>query len=52
MYIVYYDRRNTIGPMTEVYVARSTDGGDTFSNFVVSESPFEATIQKFLGDYI
>jgi len=52
MYIVYYDRRNTISTMTEVYVARSTDGGEIFSNFLVSESAFEATIQKFLGDYI
>ena len=52
MYIVYYDRRNTISTMTEVYVARSTDGGETFSNFLISESAFEATIQKFLGDYI
>jgi hypothetical protein len=52
IYIVYYDRRNTISTMTEVYVARSTDGGKTFNNFLVSESAFEATTQKFLGDYI
>ena len=52
MYIVYYDRRNTISTMTEVYVARSTDGGETFYNYLVSDSPFEATTQKFIGDYI
>ena len=52
MYIVYYDRRNTISTMTEVYVARSTDGGDTFYNFPVSESPFETTVDEFLGYYI
>ena len=52
MYIVYYDRRNTISNMTDVYVARSTDGGETFYNFLVSESSFEATTTKFIGDYI
>ncbi|MCW8804806.1 MAG: T9SS type A sorting domain-containing protein [Ignavibacteriaceae bacterium] len=52
MYIVYYDRRSTISTMTEVYVARSTDGGESFYNFKISESPFETTLQKFLGDYI
>jgi hypothetical protein len=52
MYIVYYDRRNTISTMTEVYVARSTDGGETFENYLISETPFEATVQKFIGDYI
>jgi hypothetical protein len=52
MYIVYYDRRNTISTFTEVYVAKSTDGGDTFQNSLISETPFEATLEKFLGDYI
>jgi hypothetical protein len=52
MYIVYYDRRNTLSTLTEVYIARSTDGGETFFNFKISESPFETTLQEFLGDYI
>ncbi|MGD8306292.1 MAG: T9SS type A sorting domain-containing protein [Ignavibacteria bacterium] len=52
MYIVYYDRRSTLNTLTEVYVARSTDGGETFYNFKISESPFAATSQEFLGDYI
>ena len=52
IYIVYYDRRNTIGAMTEVYMARSADGGDTFINYLVSESAFETNTQTFIGDYI
>ena len=52
MYIVYYDRRNTIGTMTEVYVARSTDGGETFHNYLVSNAAFETSKDEFLGDYI
>ncbi len=51
MYIVYYDRRNTISAMTEVYLARSTDGGETFENYLISESAFEAQFQEFIGDY-
>ena len=52
MYIVYYDRRNTVSTMTEVYLARSIDGGNTFNDYLVSESAFEATVQEFIGDYI
>lgn len=52
MYIVYYDRRNTIGTMTEVYVARSSDGGETFHHYLVSDAAFETNKDKFLGDYI
>jgi hypothetical protein len=52
IYVVYYDRRNTMSTMTEVYLARSTDGGKTFNNQLISDKPFETTVQKFLGDYI
>ena len=52
MYIVYYDRRNTENTMTDVYLARSLDGGETFYNYCISNSPFETTLQQFLGDYI
>ena len=52
MYIVYYDRRNTIGTMTEVYVARSIDGGETFHHYLVSDEAFETNNDEFLGDYI
>lgn len=51
LYVVFYDRRNTLGNNTDVYVARSTDGGETFSNFTVSQSSFNPTSNIFFGDY-
>lgn len=51
IYIVFYDRRNTIGNATDVYVARSTNGGDTFTNFKVSQSSFTPSASIFFGDY-
>ncbi|MGB5896471.1 MAG: T9SS type A sorting domain-containing protein, partial [Ignavibacteriaceae bacterium] len=42
----------TLSTLTEVYIARSSDGGESFFNFKISESPFETTLQEFLGDYI
>ena len=52
IYVVFYDRRNTTGVATEVYVAKSTDGGETFENFKVSESSFTPSASVFFGDYI
>ncbi|MFC2093318.1 T9SS type A sorting domain-containing protein [Bacteroidota bacterium] len=52
IYIVFYDRRNYTNFQTDVYLARSTDGGDTFENVKISQSPFYATANLFLGDYI
>jgi len=49
---VFYDRRNTTGTATDVYVVKSTDGGETFLNFKVSESSFTPTATVFFGDYI
>lgn len=51
LYFVYYDRRNYTGNQTDVYMARSTDGGETFTNFKVSESSFTPTSGTFFGDY-
>lgn len=51
IYIVFYDRRNTVGNVTEVWVAKSTDGGETFKNFRVSQSSFNPTGNIFFGDY-
>ncbi len=51
IYAVFYDRRNTAGNATEVWMARSTDGGETFSNFRVSQSSFTPTSGVFFGDY-
>lgn len=51
VYTVFYDRRGTAANATDVYVARSTDGGETFSNFKVSQSSFTPTSSVFFGDY-
>lgn len=51
IYIVFYDRRNTLGNATDVYVARSTNGGETFTNFKVSQSSFTPSASVFFGDY-
>ena len=53
LYFVFYDRRNysTASTSTDVYMARSTDGGETFSNFLVSEEPFTPNSNVFFGDY-
>jgi hypothetical protein len=52
IYVVFYDRRNTTGDITDVYVAKSTDGGDSFINFEVSEFSFLPISSVFFGDYI
>jgi len=51
LWFVFYDRRNTTGVATDVYVAKSTDGGNTFDNFMISESSFSPTSSVFFGDY-
>lgn len=51
VYCVFYDRRATSGNATDVYLARSTDGGETFSNFKVSQTSFTPTSSVFFGDY-
>jgi hypothetical protein len=51
IYVVFYDRRNTTGDATEVWLAKSTDGGNSFSNFKISQSTFTPNQQVFFGDY-
>ncbi len=51
IYIVYYDRRAYNDAQTDVYMAYSADGGTTFKEIKVSESPFVPSIDKFFGDY-
>lgn len=51
IYIVFYDRRNYNNTATDVYIAKSTDGGNTFTNFIVSSSSFTPTSGTFFGDY-
>jgi len=51
LYFVYYDRRNYDNNNTDVYMAVSKDGGATFTNFKISESPFLPSNNIFFGDY-
>ena len=51
IYFVFYDRRNYTDNQTDVYMAVSRDGGETFLNFKVSDSPFVPNASIFFGDY-
>ncbi len=51
LWFVWYDRRNYSDDRTDVYMACSKDGGQTFINFRVSESPFLPNSSVFFGDY-
>ncbi len=51
VYVQYYDRRDDLeNRKTSVTLARSTDGGKSFTNYLWSNSPFEGQ-NLFLGDY-
>ena len=53
LYFIFYDRRNHPNTdSTDVYMAVSTDAGETFTNFKVSETPFLANNFAFVGDYL
>ncbi|HCC71790.1 MAG TPA: glycosyl hydrolase [Bacteroidales bacterium] len=52
VYIVYYDRSQTAGNETEVWIARSDDGCDTFKNYKITKSKFIPESDIFFGDYI
>ncbi len=51
IYIVFYDRRDYDDSQTDVYMAMSTDGGESFINFRISETPFIPYSSIFFGDY-
>lgn len=51
LFVIFYDRRNTNGTTTDVYVAKSIDGGETFDNFKISQTSFTPTASIFFGDY-
>ena len=51
LWFVWYDRRNYPDTRTDVYMACSKDGGQTFINFRISESPFISNESIFFGDY-
>ena len=51
VYVQFYDRRDDPASRnTRVTLARSIDGGKTFTNYAWSDGPFEAE-NAFLGDY-
>ncbi len=51
LYFVFYDRRNYEDDKTDVFMAVSKDGGETFTNFKVSDTPFTPNSDVFFGDY-
>lgn len=51
LYFVFYDRRAQDGILTDVYLAWSEDGGETFHNTRISNSPFKPNSKIFFGDY-
>jgi hypothetical protein len=51
LYFVFYDRRDYVNEATDVYLAVSKDGGNTFINRKISESPFMPNDGVFFGDY-
>ena len=51
LWFVFYDRRSYSNTLTDVYMAVSKDGGSTFSNFKISNSPFSPDPGVFFGDY-
>jgi len=52
VWVVFFDRRNYADANTDVFMAVSEDGGDTFTNFKVSESPFLPFSTVFFGHYL
>ncbi len=51
LYFVFYDRRNHEDWQTDVFLAYSTDGGQTFANLQISNAAFTPQPDKFFGDY-
>ncbi len=54
VYCIFYDRRNyaTTSQQTDVYLARSIDGGNTFTNYKINQTSFVPSPSVFFGDYI
>ncbi len=51
LHFVFYDRRNYTSHLTDVFLAYSGDGGDSFTNRKISETPFLPNSGIFFGDY-
>jgi len=52
LHFVYYDRRRFNTNSTDVIWAKSTDGGQTFSEQLISNRPFIPDEHVFFGDYL
>ncbi len=54
IYVAFYDRSNYTAnsDSTDVYLAFSKDGGNTFQNFKINSSSFVPNSNSFFGDYI
>lgn len=50
--IVYLDRRNARSTETAVFLARSVDGGHSFTNTKIALPEFQGDERVFFGDYI
>lgn len=51
LYVVFYDRRQHENHQTDVYLAISKNGGESFKNYKISESSFLPNDKIFFGDY-
>ena len=51
IYVMFYDRRNYPDDRTDVYLAVSMDGGETFDNQLISETPFVPYENSIFGHY-
>lgn len=52
VYVMFYDRRDDpTDRKTRIALARSTDGGHTFTNYAWTDNAFQAQQNTFLGDY-
>lgn len=51
IYVVFYDRRHSKDNHTNVYLAYSKDGGETFANLRLTEKAFLLEEKAFFGDY-
>ncbi|HBB92011.1 MAG TPA: glycosyl hydrolase [Bacteroidales bacterium] len=52
VYVLYYDRRNYSDNQTDVYMAISRDGGTSFENIKISDTPFIPYSTAFFGHYL
>lgn len=51
LFFTFYDRRDYSNSNTDVYLAYSLDGGSSFTNVKISETPFLPSSGIFFGDY-